>query len=80
MKCDDKSNEITAIPELLEILDISGCIITIDAIGCQSKIGTIFALDHLSPPRAEGALRRSRNYAKRKRLRYAAAKLLDSGT
>ena len=38
VKCDDKSNEITAIPELLEILDISGCVITIDAIGCQSKI------------------------------------------
>ena len=38
VKCDDKSNEITAIPELLEILDISGCVITIDAIGCQDKI------------------------------------------
>ena len=38
VKCDEKSNEITAIPELLEILDISGCIITIDAIGCQSAI------------------------------------------
>lgn len=38
VKCDDKSNEITAIPELLEILDTSGCIITIDAIGCQDKI------------------------------------------
>jgi predicted transposase YbfD/YdcC len=38
VKCDEKSNEITAIPELLEILDISGCVITIDAIGCQSKI------------------------------------------
>jgi len=37
-KVDDKSNEITAIPELLELLDISGCIITIDAIGCQCKI------------------------------------------
>ena len=30
---DDKSNEITAIPELLKALDISGCIITIDAMG-----------------------------------------------
>jgi predicted transposase YbfD/YdcC len=37
-KVDDKSNEITAIPELLRILDISGCIVTIDAIGCQKKI------------------------------------------
>jgi predicted transposase YbfD/YdcC len=33
-----KSNEITAIPELLKILDIKGCIVTIDAMGCQKKI------------------------------------------
>jgi predicted transposase YbfD/YdcC len=37
-KVDDKSNEITAIPKLLEILDLSGCIITIDAMGCQKDI------------------------------------------
>ena len=37
-KVDEKSNEITAIPELLKILDISGCTITIDAIGTQTKI------------------------------------------
>lgn len=33
-----KSNEITAIPALLEMLDISGCIITIDAMGAQKSI------------------------------------------
>ena len=33
-----KSNEIRAIPCLLDILDIAGCLITIDAIGCQKKI------------------------------------------
>ena len=33
-----KSNEITAIPELLEVLMIKGCIVTIDAMGCQKKI------------------------------------------
>ncbi len=38
VKVDDKSNEITAIPQLLELLDIAGCIITIDAMGCQKKI------------------------------------------
>ena len=38
LKVDDKSNEITAIPELLKILDIDGCIITIDAIGTQTEI------------------------------------------
>lgn len=38
VKTDDKSNEITAIPKLLEILAIKGCIITIDAMGCQTEI------------------------------------------
>ena len=33
-----KSNEITAIPALLEMLDISGCIVTIDAMGTQKSI------------------------------------------
>lgn len=37
-KVDEKSNEITAIPELLRLLDVSGCIVTIDAIGCQTEI------------------------------------------
>ena len=34
----EKSNEITAIPKLLELLDLKGCIITIDAMGCQTAI------------------------------------------
>lgn len=38
VKTEDKSNEITAIPELLKLLDIHGCIVTIDAMGCQKKI------------------------------------------
>lgn len=38
VKTDDKSNEITAIPELLNLLDIKGCTITIDAMGCQTNI------------------------------------------
>ena len=38
LKVDDKSNEITAIPKLLEILDVNGCIVTIDAMGCQKEI------------------------------------------
>ena len=33
-----KSNEITAIPKLLELLDVDGCIVTIDAMGCQKAI------------------------------------------
>jgi predicted transposase YbfD/YdcC len=38
VKVDDKSNEITAIPKLLELLDITGCVVTIDAMGCQKEI------------------------------------------
>jgi predicted transposase YbfD/YdcC len=38
LKTEEKSNEITAIPHLLKLLDISGCIITIDAMGTQKKI------------------------------------------
>ena len=38
VKTDEKSNEITAIPELLKVLDIKGCIVTIDAMGCQKTI------------------------------------------
>jgi predicted transposase YbfD/YdcC len=37
-KVDDKSNEITAIPLLLEVLEIAGCVVTIDAMGCQVNI------------------------------------------
>ncbi len=44
VKVDDKSNEITAIPKLLSVLEISGCIVTIDAMGCQKEIaGDIIA-------------------------------------
>lgn len=38
VKTDEKSNEITAIPELLDMLSIKGCIITTDAMGCQKEI------------------------------------------
>ncbi len=37
---DTKSNEITAIPLLLELLDLKGCIVTIDAMGCQKEIAS----------------------------------------
>ena len=40
VKVDEKSNEITAIPQLLKALDISSCIITIDAMGCQTEIAS----------------------------------------
>lgn len=38
VKSEEKSNEITAIPRLLEVLALKGCIVTIDAMGCQTEI------------------------------------------
>jgi predicted transposase YbfD/YdcC len=38
VKTDEKSNEITAIPELLKGLELKGCLVTIDAIDCQKNI------------------------------------------
>lgn len=38
IKTEEKSNEITAIPELLKMLEISGCIVTVDAMGSQKEI------------------------------------------
>jgi predicted transposase YbfD/YdcC len=40
MACEEKSNEITAIPELLKLLDIKGSTVTIDAMGCQREIAS----------------------------------------
>ena len=37
-KVDEKSNEVTAIPALLRLLELEGCIVTIDAMGCQQEI------------------------------------------
>ena len=37
-KTNKKSNEITAIPKLLKLLELNGCIVSIDAMGCQTKI------------------------------------------
>jgi predicted transposase YbfD/YdcC len=38
LKVDEKSNEITALPALLQLLVLKGCIVTIDAMGCQTEI------------------------------------------
>lgn len=38
VKTDEKSNEITAIPVLLDLLFLEGCVVTIDSMGCQKKI------------------------------------------
>lgn len=41
VKVEQKSNEITAIPELLQVVDVEGCIVTIDAMGCQHEIANL---------------------------------------
>jgi len=41
LKSDEKSNEITAIPELLRRLELHGCIVTMDALGCQTEIADL---------------------------------------
>ena len=38
IKTDEKTNEMTAIPELVKLLDVSECVVSIDAMGCQKKI------------------------------------------
>ena len=38
LKVEDKSNEITAVPELLRALELAGCMVTLDAMGCQKEI------------------------------------------
>lgn len=38
LKVADKSNEITAVPQLLRVLELGGCIVTVDAMGCQKNI------------------------------------------
>ena len=43
VKVDCKSNEIKAIPELLKVLSLRGCIVTIDALGCQKEIVKLIA-------------------------------------
>ena len=39
-KVDEKSNEITAIPKLLDALELAGAVVTIDAMGCQREIAS----------------------------------------
>lgn len=43
VKVDEKSNEITAIPKLLEVLDLEGCIVTIDARHWSLKVGSLIS-------------------------------------
>jgi len=56
VKTDEKSNEITAIPSAcggLELLDLNGCIVTIDAMGCQREIARQITEGGADPPMAD---------------------------
>ena len=54
VRTEEKSNEITAIPQLLNLLDLQGCIVTIDAMGCQREIRDRLTTKN-RPPRWSGA-------------------------
>lgn len=47
------SNEITAIPELLKVLELKGCLVTIDAMGCQRNIAQQVVQGSADPPAAD---------------------------
>jgi hypothetical protein len=49
LRVDEESNEITAIPALLEALDVTNCVVTIDALGCQTKIALCAPPYHREP-------------------------------
>ena len=56
VKTDEKSNEITAIPSAsggLKLLDLHGCIVTIDAMGCQREIAQQITQGGADPPKAD---------------------------
>jgi predicted transposase YbfD/YdcC len=89
-KVDEKSNEITAIPELLKMLSISGCIVTIDAMGTQTEIAQAIVDAHagyvLSVKENQGRLFEDIAYLfavdQAQNFKYAAldyAKTTDSG-
>jgi predicted transposase YbfD/YdcC len=67
----DKSNEITAIPQLLELLDVAGAVVSIDAVGCQREIAAKIVAagaDYVlavkdNQPRLHDAVRRLMNEA-----------------
>jgi len=53
-KSDEKSHEITAVPELLTLLEVAGCIVTIDAMGCQMDIAPCDVVTRI-PDRGAGS-------------------------
>lgn len=57
LKTEEKSNEIPAIPELLKVLDVTGCSVTIDAMGCQKAIA-----QQIVAQEAEYGLARKQNH------------------
>ena len=76
--CAEKSNEITAIPALLERLELTGALVTIDAMGCQTEIAKAIrdkGADYLLVPQGQLARprRRSRALLRRPPIRQASS-------
>jgi len=59
---DDKSNEITAIPELLSTLSLTGCTVTIDAMGTQTAIAELIQARGADYPKNSSYLTRARQF------------------
>src|SRR5215469_15941023 len=59
IKTDSKSNEITALPDLLQLLAIKGCMVTIDAMGCQTAIA-----EHIRAQKGDDLLALKSNHKK----------------
>ena len=60
VRTEEKSNEITAIPQLLNLLDLQGCIVTIDAMGCQREIAQQIVDGGAVPAGGEGEFNSTR--------------------
>ena len=58
---EEKSNEITAIPKLLELLDLKGAMVSIDAMGCQKEIASKNYVDSLMKSARSECSERVRN-------------------
>ncbi|GHT65363.1 putative transposase YncI [Bacteroidia bacterium] len=80
---EDKSNEITAIPKLLSMLDLQGDIVTIDAMGCQKKIASTIisrGADYILAVKGnQGALQEDIDYTIRLAKPESQAKEVDGG-
>ncbi len=70
LKVTDKSNEITAVPELLRVLELSDCIVTLDAMGCQKTIAREIIEDDAPARAGNDHLGHGESYSVRGKRRF----------